>query len=75
VSQNNTIVEEDKQEGWVPDSEYALVITPDNLSFSKMKLLMTIISWNPWDINIHVLWNEMKVSEKWLSELKNLIQE
>ena len=52
-----------------------LVITPENLSFSKMKTLMTIISWNPWEIEIEVLWNEMKVSEKWLDELKKLIQE
>jgi hypothetical protein len=40
-----------------------------------MKSLMTIISWNPWDIMIQVLWNEMNVSEKWLDELKKLIQE
>jgi hypothetical protein len=40
-----------------------------------MKSLMTIISWNPWEISIKVLWNEMKVSEKWLAEIKKLIQE
>jgi hypothetical protein len=40
-----------------------------------MKSLMTIISWNPWDIDIQVLWNEMKVSEKWFNELKKLILE
>jgi hypothetical protein len=50
-------------------------ITSENLPFSKMKQLMTIVSWNPWDITIQVLWNEMKVSEKWLNELKKLIQE
>ena len=59
----------------VPDSKYNLVITSENLPFSKMKQLMTIVSWNPWDITIQVLWNEMKVSEKWLNELKKLIQE
>ena len=52
-----------------------LVISSDNLPFSKMKSLMTIISWNPWDINIQVFWNEMKVSEKWLNKLKDLIQD
>ena len=56
------------------NSKYSLVITTENLPFSKMKSLMTIISWNPWDIDIQVLWNEMKVSEKWLNELKKLIQ-
>jgi hypothetical protein len=40
-----------------------------------MKQLMTIVSWNPWDITVHVLWNEMKVSQKWLDELKNLLNE
>jgi hypothetical protein len=40
-----------------------------------MKMLMTIISWNPWEIEIEVLWNKMKISEKWLEKLKNLIQE
>ena len=57
------------------NSKYSLVITTENLPFSKMKSLMTIISWNPWDIDIQVLWNEMKVSEKWLNELKKLILE
>jgi hypothetical protein len=40
-----------------------------------MKSLMTIVLGNPWEISIQVLWNEMKVSEKWLNELKKLIQE
>jgi hypothetical protein len=57
------------------NSEEILSITSENLPFSKMKQLMTIVSWNPWDITIQVLWNEMKVSEKWLDELKKLIQE
>lgn len=57
------------------NSKYSLIITTENLPFSKMKSLMTIISWNPWDITIQVLWNEMNVSEKWLNELKKLIQE
>ena len=57
------------------NSEEFLSITSENLPFSKMKQLMTIVSWNPWDITIQVLWNEMKVSEKWLDELKKLIQE
>lgn len=52
-----------------------LTITADNISFSKMKLLMNIISWNPWDIIVQVLWNEMKVSEKWVEKLKNLLNE
>ena len=56
-------------------NEKMFTITPENLPFSKMKQLMTIVSWNPWDITIQVLWNEMKVSEKWLNELKKLIQE
>ena len=55
--------------------EEIFTITSENLPFSKMKQLMTIVSWNPWDITIQVLWNEMKVSEKWLNELKKLIQE
>ena len=57
------------------DDNGIFTITTENLPFSKMKILMTIISWNPWDITIQVLWNEMKVSEKWLNELKKLIQE
>jgi hypothetical protein len=59
----------------VTDENQTLVITSENLPFSKMKQLMTIVSWNPWDITIQVLWNEMKVSEKWLNELKKLIKE
>ena len=58
-----------------PENEEIFVITTENLPFSKIKQLMTIVSWNPWDITIQVLWNEMKVSEKWLNELKKLIQE
>ena len=57
------------------ETEEIFAITSENLPFSKMKQLMTIVSWNPWDITIQVLWNEMKVSEKWLNELKKLIQE
>jgi hypothetical protein len=57
------------------ENEEIFAITSENLPFSKMKQLMTIVSWNPWDITIQVLWNEMKVSEKWLNELKKLIQE
>ena len=57
------------------NSGYMLIVTTENLSFSKMKPLMQIISWNPWNILIQVLWNEMKVSEKWLNELKKLLQE
>jgi len=57
------------------ENEEIFTITSENLAFSKMKQLMTIVSWNPWDIVIQVLWNEMKVSEKWLEELKKLIQE
>jgi phage terminase small subunit len=59
----------------VTDKNQTFTITSENLPFSKMKQLMTIVSWNPWDITIQVLWNEMKVSEKWLNELKKLIQE
>jgi hypothetical protein len=59
----------------VADENQVFAITSENLPFSKMKQLMTIVSWNPWDITIQVLWNEMKVSEKWLNELKKLIQE
>ena len=58
----------------VTDDSQTFVITSENLPFSKMKQLMTIVLWNPWDITIQVLWNEMKVSEKWLNELKKLIQ-
>ena len=57
------------------ENEETFAIISENLPFSKMKQLMTIVSWNPWDIVIQVLWNEMKVSEKWLEELKKLIQE
>jgi len=57
------------------ENEEMFAITSENLPFSKMKQLMTIVSWNPWDITIQVLWNEMKVSEKWLNQLKNLIKE
>ena len=69
--ENNTEVESDLD----LENVDKFVIAPENLSFSKMKKLMTIISWNPWEIEIEVLWNEMKVSEKWLEELKKLIQE
>jgi hypothetical protein len=57
------------------DENQIFTITSEDLPFSKMKQLMTIVSWNSWDITIQVLWNEMKVSEKWLNELKKLIQE
>ena len=57
------------------DKENVFTITSENISFSKMKTLMTIISWNPGDIDIQVLWNEMKVSQKWLDELKKLLNE
>ena len=71
---NNGKLVEDKI-GLENEDNEKFVITPENLSFSKMKMLMTIISWNPWEIEIEVLWNKMKISEKWLAELKNLIQE
>ena len=57
------------------ENEEMFIITTEDLPFSKMKQLMAMVSWNPWDITIQVLWNEMKVSEKWLNELKKLIQE
>ena len=72
----NDIDEEDKLENnAVANENQTFTITSENISFSKMKQLMTIVSWNPWDITIQVFWNEMKVSEKWLNELKKLIQE
>jgi hypothetical protein len=72
----NDIDEEVKPENnLVTDENQTFAITSENLPFSKMKQLMIIVSWNPWDITIQVLWNEMKVSEKWLNELKKLIQE
>ncbi len=63
--------QQDKAEEW----KKWLIITAENLSFSKMKTLMTIISWNPWDIDIEVLWNWMKISEKWLKELNKLLED
>jgi hypothetical protein len=56
------------------EKEDGIIITPENISFSKMKQLMTIISWNPWEISVQVLWNEMKVSQKGLDDLKKLIK-
>ena len=56
------------------ENEKMFTITSENLPFSKIKEAMIVISWNPWEIDIQVLWNEMKVSEKWLEELKKLIQ-
>ena len=70
VSEESNLENDSELEGKKP-----FTITSENLSFSKMKSLMTIVSWNPWDITIQVLWNEMKVSEKWLDDLKKLIQE
>ena len=75
VSQNDIDEEVEPENNSVTDENQTFAITSENLSFSKMKQLMTIVSWNPWDITIQVLWNEMKVSEKWLNELKKLIQE
>jgi hypothetical protein len=71
----NNIDEEVEPENNAVTDENQFTITSENLPFSKMKQLMIIVSWNPWDIAIQVLWNEMKVSEKWLNELKKLIQE
>ena len=73
-------IKEEKQEpetkdDYNLDDKEIFIITAENLPFSKMKSLMTIVAWNPWDITIQVLWNEMKVSEKWLGELKKIIQE
>ena len=50
-------------------------ITSENLSFSKMKVLLEIILRNPWNIIIQVMWNEEKVSKEWLKQLKKLIEE
>ena len=50
-----------------------LVITSENISFSQMKDLITIISWNPWNITIDVLWNEMNISELWIEKIKQLL--
>jgi hypothetical protein len=73
--QNDVDEEVEPENNPVMDENHTFAITSENLPFSKMKQLMTIVSWNPWDITIQVLWNEMKVSEKWLNELKKLIQE
>ena len=74
---DNTPMDSSLCSEWQTNSEIkeTFAITSENLPFSKMKQLMTIVSWNPWDITIQVLWNEMKVSEKWLNELKKLIKE
>ena len=74
-AQNDSDKGVELENNWVTDENQIFAITSENLPFSKMKQLMTIVSWNPWDITIQVLWNEMKVSEKWLNELKRLIQE
>lgn len=50
-----------------------LIVTSENISFSNMKQLMIIIAWNPWNIDIEVLGSLMKVSEKWLNEIKKLL--
>ena len=73
--QNDTNDEVEPENNPVTEENQTFTITSENLPFSKMKQLMTIVSWNPWDITIQVLWNEMKVSEKWLNELRKLIQE
>ena len=73
--QNDVDEEVEPENNSVTEENQFFTITSENLPFSKMKQLMTIVSWNPWDITIQVLWNEMKVSEKWLNELKKLIQE
>ena len=75
TSQNDIDEDVESENNSVTDENQTFAITSENLPFSKMKQLMTIVSWNPWDITIQVLWNEMKVSEKWLNELKKLIQE
>lgn len=51
-----------------------LTITSDKVPFSKMKELITIVSWNPWDIEVNILWNDMKISQKWKDEIEKLIQ-
>ena len=54
--------------------EEKVVILPDNIPFSKMKELISIISWNPWDIVIEVLWNEMNVSREWIDKINKILQ-
>ena len=51
-----------------------LVLTSDNVPFSKMRDLITIVSWNPGDIEVNILWNDMKISQKWKDEIEKLIQ-
>ena len=72
---NGDVVVDTKRDINEPQSNDTYTITSDNLSFSKMKQMMTIISWNPWEFKIDVLWNEMNVSQKWLDELNKLITE
>ena len=56
------------------NSEKKVVILPDNIPFSKMKELIAVISWNPWDIIIEVLWNEMNVSSEWIDKINKILQ-
>ncbi len=75
IDEEPSLVSEDSQQDKAEEWKKWLIITAENLSFSKMKTLMTIISWNPWDIDIEVLWNWMKISEKWLKELNKLLED
>ena len=75
IDEEPSLVPEDSQQDKAEEWKKWLIITAENLSFSKMKTLMTIISWNPWDIDIEVLWNWMKISEKWLKELNKLLED
>lgn len=56
------------------DLEDKVVILPDNIPFSKMKELIAIISWNPWDIIIEVLWNQMNISQEWLDKVNKILK-
>ena len=56
------------------DWALGISITSEDITFSKMKELMSIISKNPWEIDIDVLWNKMKISQKGLEELSKLIK-
>lgn len=57
----------------ISDDEKKIVILPDNVPFSKMKELIAVISWNPGDIIIEVLWNEVWVSSNWIDKINKIL--
>lgn len=55
-------------------SNIEMSISASDIWFSKMKALTEIISKNPWNLKIKVLWKDVNISDKWISEIQQLIQ-